>query len=73
MVFNRYKEWVPDNADEPTSPDNTPGVMPEDYGTSMMPDQMEAMNGGPTSGMKADDMDTSSMMPDRMGPLTKDS
>jgi hypothetical protein len=45
-MYDRYGQWVPDNSDVDTSPDEF--------------------------GMNPEDLDTSSLMPDDMGPLTKD-
>jgi hypothetical protein len=37
-----------------------------------VPDNSDVEVSGEVPGMMADEIDTSSMMPDRMGPLTKD-
>ena len=46
MPYDQYGEWVADNSDVDTSPDD--------------------------DGIEVPDYDTDSMMPDDMGPLTKD-
>ena len=71
-MYDRYGQWVPDNSGVDT-PGDTPGMMADEVDTSsMMPDDMGCLDGGPDGpGMDPGDMDTSSMMPDRMGPLSK--
>jgi len=71
-MYDRYGQWVPDNTDTETS-GLVPGMMANEIDpNSMMPDEMDAMDGGPDGpGMDPSEMDTSTMMPDSMGPMRK--
>jgi hypothetical protein len=70
-VYDNFGEWVRDNSDVET-PGMAPGLMPSDIDMTTMMGSPDCLDGGPPTSTYETDPATSSLMPDRMGPLTKD-
>jgi hypothetical protein len=70
MPYDQYGDWVQDTGDVSMS-GATPGMyLPEIDMTTMM-GSPDCLDGGPPTSSFESDPATTSLMPDRMGPLTK--
>jgi hypothetical protein len=61
MPYNQYGDWVPDDSDVTYSPDDSNGINMTSWMTGDSSQQ----------GKYPSDLDPTTLMPDRMGPLTK--
>jgi hypothetical protein len=70
-MYDRYGQWVPDNSDIEMS-GQVPGMVPDDLDMTTMMGSPGCLDGGPPTSTYETDPATTSLMPERMGPLTKD-
>jgi hypothetical protein len=69
MPYDQYGDWVQDTSDVQMSGD-TPGMDPSEIDMTTMMGSPDCLDGGPpTSNFEMDD--STSLMPDDLGPLTK--
>lgn len=74
MTYDNFGQWVPDNSDIDTSPDELSdfgGVAPTEYDDSVGSVGGPLTHNSPPVGMRASDIDMTTMMPDNMGPMRK--
>jgi hypothetical protein len=70
MPYDQYGDWVQDTSDVPMSGDN-PGMVASDIDMTTMMGSPDCLDGGPPTSTYESDPGTTSLMPGRMGPLTK--
>jgi hypothetical protein len=71
-MYDQYGEWVQDNSGVEVSGE-APGMMPDEIDMTTMMGSPDCLDGGPPTSSYESDPATTSLMPDRMGPLSKDS
>jgi hypothetical protein len=70
-MYDNFGQWVPDNSGIDTSPDDLSDFEADGGDSVGSASGPLTHNSPPTNGMDPSDMDTSTMMPGRMGPLSK--